>query len=301
VGLTLAPVALTFAGSEATPGAVVATVNGQPIHARDLEALLSEMRTDASGRHTPDQKKQALDRLVEQELLYQKAMALGYDKDPRVRRILERTYLDDALEGRIPQTDIGEQEARAWYREHKADYDVPEMVRAQRIFVRIDGKRDEAQARATAERLRAMVLQDPKSSFKKVAQQHSEDPNRDRGGDTGLIVKGRPNPVDPIVEEKAFSMQEGTLSEVFRSNDGFNVLHVTQRRPGSTRTFAEVKALVIRNMKEDRRIREEARHVEGLRKSFKVEVDDRALESADAPFQEGSNLKSRSDHETETQ
>lgn len=278
-----------------TPGPAVATVNGKPILVSALEKELSSMVTGLDGKHTEAQKREALDILVEQEIFCQKAVSLGYDQDPRVRRMLIRSYIEDHVVDKLPADDVNEQEARAWYREHKADFDSPEMVRALRIMVRVEAPRTDAQARAELERYRAMVLQDPANTFKKVAEQHSEDPNKARGGDTGFIVRGRPSGVDPAVAEKALGMQEGQVSEAFRSVEGWNILYVSERRAAKVRTYPEVKGLVARAMKRDRLEQAEKAHIKELQKQVRVEVDARTLESTDAHFKEGARLKSRGD------
>lgn len=117
-------------------------------------------------------------------------------------------------------------------------YSEPERVRARHILIQVDAEADEetvsiarAQIEAAQERIAAG------ESFDEVAEQVSEDPgSRDQGGDLGVFVQG--DNVDEI-DEAAFSLEPGTVSDVLRSPFGFHLVEVVEKWPAHTRPFDE--------------------------------------------------------------
>jgi hypothetical protein len=77
----------TAAGKKGSP--VVATVNGKPITALELAVRVRPAGTPRST--APDQEKQVLDAMIQQELEAQKAVSLGLDTSPAFLEELERT------------------------------------------------------------------------------------------------------------------------------------------------------------------------------------------------------------------
>lgn len=61
---------------------VLVTVNGVPIHQEDVEYATSRADHSKTGASTLASKKAALDTVIRQELVYQKGVGLGLDKDP---------------------------------------------------------------------------------------------------------------------------------------------------------------------------------------------------------------------------
>jgi hypothetical protein len=78
LSLVLAPCACAKKAGEREAGPVLATVNGAPITADDLSVKLG-------GHDLPDPgiKEGALDALIAEELMFQKAVQLGFDKDAK--------------------------------------------------------------------------------------------------------------------------------------------------------------------------------------------------------------------------
>src|SRR3569832_2409844 len=94
------------APAKSTDNAVVATVNGTALTTRDLAAL---SRTLAPQGQTLS-REEALQALVDRELLYQEAVAKGYDKLPNVvseldiqkRALLSNVAVSEAMRGKQP-------------------------------------------------------------------------------------------------------------------------------------------------------------------------------------------------------
>ena len=52
----------------------------------------------------------------------------------------------------------------------------------------------------------------------------------------------------PKFEEIAFAAKSGTVSPVFETPKGFNVIKILEKKPESTRTYEEVKSALMLDM-----------------------------------------------------
>jgi peptidyl-prolyl cis-trans isomerase D len=132
-------------------------------------------------------------------------------------------------------------EAQALYDERSDRYDVPEQVRARHILIQVDREADEAAvAEAEAEARELLGRLEAGEEFAELAAEHSDDPgSKANGGDLGFFRRGQM--VGPF-EEAAFSLEPGATSEPVRSDFGFHVIRVEERRAAELRTFEDVKA-----------------------------------------------------------
>ena len=81
---------------------------------------------------------------------------------------------------------------------------------------------------------------------------HSEDPYRRRGGDVGFVPKtGKPG-LDPEIVDKAFAMEVEQVSEPFKTNEGYNVIYIANKRDRVERTFQQMKGSVLRKVKNEK-------------------------------------------------
>ena len=82
-------------------------------------------------------------------------------------------------------------------------------------------------------------LQGDLTKFAKVAKDKSEDPgSASKGGDLGFFPKGR---MVPEFENAAFSLKPNTLSEVVKTNYGYHIIMVTDRKAASKDPFEKSK------------------------------------------------------------
>ncbi len=135
------------------------------------------------------------------------------------------------------QVQVPDAELQSWYDAHKDEFTQEEQVRARHILVMINDKRDDEQARQRIEEAKRRLAGG--ADFAAVARELSEDPaSKDKGGDLGWF--GR-NKMVKEFEAAAFGAQPGKLVGPVKSSFGYHLLEVTDKRPGGTRPFAEMK------------------------------------------------------------
>jgi peptidyl-prolyl cis-trans isomerase D len=136
------------------------------------------------------------------------------------------------------------------YRLRLPEFRTPGQVRARHILFRGDGASERARAALT--RLRAG------ESFEALARELSDDvATREEGGDLGFFPRGRG--LLPELEETAFALGEGELSEPVETERGVHLVRVEERRGASERGFDEVRFELARELVHQDRAREAAR------------------------------------------
>lgn len=150
----------------------------------------------------------------------------------RIRYLLIDT---DAIRKRVT---VGQREIERAYYDNIEQYSTPEQIRASHILLKTEGK-DEAAVRALAEKLAKEARSG--ADFAALARKHSEDEaSRDRGGDLDYFARGRM----PEFEDAAFAMAPGTVSDPVKTQYGFHVIKVVDKKPATTRSLDEVKAQI---------------------------------------------------------
>jgi parvulin-like peptidyl-prolyl isomerase len=252
-------------------GTIIAEVGGVPVGAREFETAAAR-EVPANGESFSEEEKRAiLQKLVTEKMLYLRARELGIDRDPKVQKVMVNTLLRDHVYATVRNSDFSEEELRAYFDAHQAEFVVPEKVQILRIFIRSDRDRTAEEARALAQDLYLRLSADP-SQFRTVASEHSEDPYRRRGGDLGFVARdGKPG-IDPLVVSKAFELADNTVSEPFEAGGGFNIVLVAARREQVERTFAQMKGSVLRKVKAERYRELYDSYVDGIDDAYEVVI-----------------------------
>jgi parvulin-like peptidyl-prolyl isomerase len=232
-------------------GEVLAKVGDVVIGTTEFQAVAQRRQPAEGDTLSDDEKKEILQDLVDQKILYLKARDNGIDRDPKVQKLMIQTLMRQEVYSGVRNGDFSQDELRAYFEEHREDFVVPEKVQVKRIFVKSGGKRTAEEAKQIADEIHAELMSDP-SRFKALATEKSEDPYRKRGGDLGFVSrKGKPG-VPQEVTDKAFEVGMNEVSPVFESAEGFNMIKVTQRRERVERTFEQMKGSVLRKVKNER-------------------------------------------------
>ncbi len=146
----------------------------------------------------------------------------------------KRTTTFEEVKERVKQDYVEEQEKErfeAWLKAAREEGVFPELpeVRARHILIRVapDAPEDEVQsAYQKALRVREQLLQG--ADFADLAEQYSDDPgSKLRGGDLGWFGYGR---MVPEFTQAAFSLDVNEISEPVRTQFGFHIIQVLEKR-----------------------------------------------------------------------
>lgn len=239
-------VAVTLAFS-AGNNSYVASVNGEKISEDELqEALMAQYGSEAvdalvmekilemeiekegievSQAEIDEEMKTYAEYYGGEEALQEVAETSGIDLS-EVEKDLE-TYLatNKLLEKRI---EITEEEMKTYFEENKDQFAQAEQVQASHILVE-----DEATANEVAKKLAAG------EDFAELAKEYSIDEGSSKeGGEVGYFGKGA---MVPEFEEAAFSMEKGEISDPVKSEYGFHIIKVTDKKEAKEANYEESK------------------------------------------------------------
>ena len=155
-------------------------------------------------------------------------------KVPEKRKIRYLLVDIDALKAKIGVTDADIERA---YNDNIQQYSTPEQVRASHILLKTTGP-DDAAVKAKAED----VLKQAKggADFAELAKKYSEDEGTAKnGGDLDYFGRGR---MVPEFDTAVFALDKpGAISDLVKTQYGYHIIKLVDRKAGSTKTLAEVK------------------------------------------------------------
>ena len=155
----------------------------------------------------------------------------------------------------VPAADV-----QRYYNDNIQQYQTPEQIRASHILLKTEGKND-ADVKKRAEALLAQVKGG--ADFAALARKESEDDgSKASGGDLGLFGKGR---MVPEFEAAAFAMQPGQTSDLVKSQFGYHIIRLVEKKAAETRPLDEVRAQIqdqLAQQQADAQITERARQLE---------------------------------------
>jgi peptidyl-prolyl cis-trans isomerase D len=177
-------------------------------------------------------------------------VAAWYEQNKETYRIGERRkvrYLLLDVQAIRNNITVPEQDIQRAYRQNIDQYSQPEQVRASHILLNTEGK-DEAAVRAKAEDLLAQIKAG--ADFAALAKANSQDPaSASKGGDLDYFGRGR---MVPEFEAVAFSLPVGQLSDLVKTQYGFHIIKVTDKKAAEVQPLDAVRAQITEQLKFER-------------------------------------------------
>ncbi len=246
-------------GSDLGPGEV-ARVNGAAIRTDELERLVGALAADKRSPLTEADRARVLDRLVEEELLVQRAVEIGLvDSDPAVRKSLVQALIESV----VAEAESEEPDAaalRRFFDEHREYFGAGERLRVERLVFR-DGERGAARPRAEEAR---KVLGEGRETAQAVGERLADPPL--------LALPQAPLPpaklreyLGPALLDAARAVPEGAWTEPLPGAEGLELLRVAERRAAETPPYEAVAAQVAAEWRRERGDRALREYLELLR------------------------------------
>ncbi|MFN0051653.1 MAG: peptidylprolyl isomerase [Planctomycetales bacterium] len=258
---------------EAAPPLVV--VGGKTISAADLDRRMKTRQVPAEMREKlrrPFLEEMADEILIREFLAAKKISATKQEVDREVKQIhdqaarnganpetvlIEVGYTTQSLRQELSlplawkhyfERTITATEIQEHFRTHRSEFDGTK-VRARQIVLKV-ASTDEADWKAAEELLADLrqKISQGTLDFADAAREHSYAPSREQGGDVGYFPYSGKMPA--TFAHQAFQLEEGELSQPFRSTFGVHLCEVTDRIPGDL-SLEDVRDEVISRMSKD--------------------------------------------------
>lgn len=259
-------VSASGAGVSARADEPILRVNGQEVMSWQLKLAEDELGADVAGLPDPVRKQLLAQYLVELQLFAQAAKKAELDKTDDFKqladyyrlRALRDIYFTEKIRDAVTEAD-----AKAIYDEQIGKMEPEEEVRARHILVKTEEE---------AKKLLKRIADG--EDFAELAKKESQGPSAANGGDLGYFTQGRM--VKPFADA-AFALKIGEVSEPVKTEFGWHVIKVEDRRKREAPKFEDVKDRVMASL-----IRAKLQEtLAKLRQEAKVEILDESLKESD--------------------
>jgi peptidyl-prolyl cis-trans isomerase C len=258
---------------------LVAKVNGVEVHQSDL--TVAEEEAGQLPPMSPEAKQDYLVQFVADMILVSKAAEdKKFGDTPEFKRKVEfarKKLLMEGLLQSIGKDALTDEAMHKVYDEAVKQIGDEKEVHARHILFRAAAG-DEKASKEAEEKLKAVIARLKKGEdFAKVAGEVTEDPSgKANGGDLGYFSKDQ---MVPEFSEAAFKLEQGQLSEPVKTQFGWHVIKVEDKRVKPAPKFEEVKPqienFVVRKA--------QAELVTKLRADAKIERMDKPAKTDDKP------------------
>ncbi len=257
---------LPLRAEEANP--VLAKVNGADIRQSDLALAEEELGPSLAQMDPATKKENVLAFLIDMKIVAKaaedKKVENNEDFKKRLAFTRNRLLMDSLLaaEGKAATTD---EAMKKVYEEASKQIAGEQEVHARHILVPT-----EEEAKAVAEELKKGA------DFAELAKKKSKDPGASDGGDLGFFTKDQ---MVPEFSAVAFALEPNKISDPVKSQFGWHIIKVEEKRNRQAPEFEQVKAQIETYVTR----KAQAEYVAKLREAAKIERMDKPDATAAKP------------------
>lgn len=246
--------------AQSDQGRVAAKVDGTPVTEMDIDLARQDFSAAIADVSPEEGRRILLNAVIDNQLLANAAEEGGIGSGPNLEAKLKyarrRALRDEYFERRI-LVEATEADAKRLYDEQVSSFSPEEEIRARHLLVASESQ---------AKRLRALIVRG--EDFAKLARQHSKDAaTKASGGEIGYFLKGQ---LDEKFEVAAFAIAKGAISQPVKTQFGWHLISVEDRRMRAAPTFEAMQAGIMTLL-----VQRKTQEVVGrLREKSKIEIVD---------------------------
>lgn len=242
---------------------VIIIINGHEIKTSEVEIAAEDIALQLGDLPAKLRYPFLVEYLVERHLLAQAAVKEGIAESEEYKKRLafyQAKALRDAYFNTSIKPAVTDEEVKAAYEKEASKVKISERVRARHILVQTEKDAKEVLGRLNKG-----------EKFEDIAKQVSLDGSKDYGGDLGYFSSEE---MVPEFSKAAFALKIGEISPPIKTDYGWHVIKLEDRKQGGAQPFeqvkAGVKAVLMRKKVQD--------IVTELRKQAKIEIIDPDLQ-----------------------
>lgn len=164
----------------------------------------------------------------------------------------------------------GEEKVKKYYDEHPDEFSQKEMVAASHILLSIQEAADEtaiAAVKAEADKLKEQLGKEDGKTFEELATAHSDCPSKAQGGSLGEFGRGQ---MVPEFEKAAFTQKIGEVGSPIKTQFGYHLIKVTDKKEAKTTPYAEVQEELASSLFEQAKGKEVQSYLTQLRSKANI-------------------------------
>lgn len=248
-----------------SPETILASFREQTITLGEFNQIWEEVPEDYKLQLD---KSLVLDQMISEKLLIQEAKYMGLEEDndvlEQIKKITEQILVQVLIEREIlDKIKVNDEEVLEYYEQNKDGFTEKEQVHLYNILLET-----EEEAQDVLEQLEAG------GDFSEIAIEKSAGPSATQGGDLGYLTRGT---IIPEIEEVVFALELEELSEVIKTDFGFHILKITEKKPETVKALEEVKEDIIQTLLPDKQKEAFENFLEELKSKSEIEINEEAL------------------------
>lgn len=232
-------VMLTLSACDDAKDKTIAKANGVTIKQTDIDTVLSKLGIKTAFDALKEEQKQAvIKEAVVQKLVSKDIEASKIADEPETKKqlaLVKAQVLQNDFLARKARAAATEEAVKVKYDELVADLKGKEEIRISQIVVKTE---EEAIV------IRDELRKEP-GSFTQLAKEKSLDSSAANGGDIGYFLPG--SLIKPV-EEATVSLKKGELSKPVKTEQGWHIIKLTDRKPAEAAPFDKVKDKISQNI-----------------------------------------------------
>ncbi|HET6307835.1 MAG TPA: peptidylprolyl isomerase [Rhodopila sp.] len=275
-------------GSMAAVDATVARRGSVTLTAGDVRNLLA--RLDPAERDRLQHNPTALDAFVREQVLRQalleQAHDAKWDQKPEIAAqamqardaVIVSTYLNSVT---APDPNYpSDADIRAAYEANKTRFLIPRQDHLAQIYIAVPADAHGAAAEEPQKKLEGIrrQLMRPHADFGALARATSQDKlSAQKGGDLGWA---RADQIVPQIRDAIAELPAGGVTDPIRTQDGWHLVKLLETKPASTAPLADVKAALIRVLRQQRETQAIQAYVGKMQSTEPVQINEIQLTQA---------------------
>jgi len=217
-----------------------AVVAGNEITDKDLNSIIMRYPEDKRAYFENEEgKKQILEQTIAFELFnkFGEEIKLNETDDFKeaVNNLSKEILTQMTINKVLSDVTVTDEDAKKFYDENKEKFAEAATVSAKHILVKTEEE---------AKNIKNEIS-DGKISFEEAATKYSTCPSKEQGGDLGSFQRGM---MVPEFEEVAFKAEIGKLTDGVKTQFGYHLILVEDKKEGTKKNFEEVKEMVINQL-----------------------------------------------------
>jgi len=217
-----------------------------------------------------DRKNQRIQRLMaaagaplELEVQKQKALKetkvnLLFAKLDKDQWLAKGVIADSDIKSKLADTDFAKR-VKDYFASNKTEFSTQEEVHAQHILIKAQAG-DAVSEKAALEKIQAIQARASKEDFAKLAKEFTDDTgSKANGGDLGFFSRGK---MVPEFESAAFQQKLGEVGAPVKTNYGYHLIKVLEKKGGQEATLASVEGKIAKKLMLSDRLESETKSLE---------------------------------------
>lgn len=211
---------------------IVANVGGLAVYETEIDEMVAAYAQRGQDLDNPQGRAALLDQVISKKLLLLDAKKNLLEHNAQFKKDLERVKEEMLsnfnVQRVIENVSVTDEDVKKYYDEHKEQFKVGEAVSASHILVDSEEKAAELKTK----------IENGEISFEDAARENSSCPSSQNGGALGEFTHGQ---MVAEFDEAAFSMEVGAISAPVKTQFGYHLIKVTDKKGPSEMSFDDVK------------------------------------------------------------